>query len=565
MAVAASRPGLGRARIPRSGDARRSQWLVWSLLLIAAFGYLMWRGRATNFYYDDWSWIESRRVGLHALLDSYNEHLVIVPVALYRVLFKTVGLDHFWVFRAFQTAAHLFCATALFEFVRRRIGAIALILVLPFAVLGLGWEYVLLPVSFGCVLSLALSICALLVLERNDHRGDVAACVLLVLAMGCSEFAALFSLGVAVESWLRDRSFRRAWVWVIPLALFAVWWVAFYTPMPGRSTNLAAVPAFALNMAAGAIGGLFGLDVFWGRVLLVAAGALSWIHVARGGRVTPRLAGLLVAAVGFWVLVGLGRAVDGDPSASRYVYTGAVFIVLILAEVFRGTRVNATGIAIACLVALVAFAGNINQLGQAAGYLRGAASQVSSELGALQLARGTVGPRFLLDRHYAPVVVAGPYFSAIDAIGSSPAYSPGRILAAPEFARLAADGVLVRAGGLKILNASTPPAAAAGPPVLEGALDGSSVARGSCLRFRPSAADGAVDVRLPSGGVVVQAPPRSQVDVRARRFAAGFEGSPIVTVNGGSALTLRAAPDGSALPWHVRLASTQPLQACATS
>ena len=417
-------------------EARRLEWTLWGLLLAAAFAFLMWSGRGTNFYFDDWSWVEFRRIGLHAIFDSYNQHLVIVPVAVYRVLFASVGLGHYWVFRAFQTAAHLGCATAVFAFARRRIGAVALIVVAPFVVLGSGWDYALLPINFGFVLSVALSVCALLVLENNSPGGDLAACGLLVIAMGCSEFAAVFSIGVAVESWMRDRSFRRAWVWAIPLALYAVWWIAFYAPLPGRHTNLGATPAFGLNLAANAIGGLFGLDVFWGRLLVAAAAVLVYRQVKRVGHLTPRLGGLLVTAAAFWLLVALGRAGGGDFTASRYVYTGAVLIILILAEAFRGSRLDARGIAIASLAALIALGGNMNDLAGNADALRTASGQVSAELGALQLARQTVPPGLELDRHYAPAVFAGPYLTAVNAIGSSPAYSIHQILAAPEFVRV---------------------------------------------------------------------------------------------------------------------------------
>jgi len=134
--------------------------------------------------------------GWHAIIASYNQHLLAVPIALYQLLFATVGLAHYWVFRLFLTLAHLACVAAVFAYVRRRIGSAALLVTLPLLVLGSGWEYVLEPVNFGFVASIALSICALLALERDDGRGDALACVLLVVGLACSELAVVFAAGI---------------------------------------------------------------------------------------------------------------------------------------------------------------------------------------------------------------------------------------------------------------------------------------------------------------------------------------------------------------------------------
>jgi hypothetical protein len=539
--------------------------MLWSLVLAMAFAFLMWSGRGTNFFFDDWAWVEFRRVGLHAIVDSYNQHLVIVPVALYRFLFATVGLGHYWVFRAFQAAAHLCCAAVAFEFVRRRVGVVALLVVLPFLVLGSGSDYVLLPINVGFVLSIALGVGALLVLEGSHPHRDLTVCLLLVIATACSEFAAVFSIGIAVESRMRDRSFRRAWVWAIPLALYAMWWIAFFSPGPGQHVNLGAAPGFALNLAANAIGGLFGLDIFWGRLLLVAAAVLVYRHVKRTGAVTPRLAGLLVTAVAFWLLVGVGRDVGGDFTASRYVYTGALLIVLILAEAFRGTRLDGRGIVIVSLIALIASAGNISKLAGSAGFLRSASSRVSAELGALQLARQTVPRRLGLDSGYAPVVFAGPYLTAIGAIGSSPAYSIQHILSAPAAARLAADGLLIRAGNLRAVDATPGQAPLGSPPLIEGSLGGESITRGPCVQLLPNRPSATLDLRLAVGNTVLVNASRAPAAIRARRLAAGFGDAPIAEVPSPGVVALRSARDRSSLPWHIRVSSAASVQVCGTS
>jgi len=47
------------------------------------------------------------------------------------------------------------------------------------------------------------------------------------------------------------------------------WWLAYHQPSMARQ-NLTAVPAYSADLAASAIGGLLGLNIDWGRALLVA-------------------------------------------------------------------------------------------------------------------------------------------------------------------------------------------------------------------------------------------------------------------------------------------------------
>lgn len=559
MAVAATSPRMARGR--RSFGRDWGIWLGFGALLAIAFAYLVWEGHGDTFFFDDWGWIEQRRTGLHWIFASYNEHLLAVPITLYQLLFRTLGLRHYWIYRLFEVVAHLGCAGVVFEFSRRRIGWYAVPLVAPVVFLGSGWEYVLEPVNFGFVASIALSVGALLALERDNRRGDVMACLLLVLGVACSEFTVVFALGIAVELLWRDKRLGRAWVWAVPLALYAIWWLVYHEPSMAAQ-NATAAPAFAADLAAGAMGGLFGLSIDWGRPLLLAGLLLAGWGLARPGHLTPRMAMLLVAAAAFWLLVALGRAQGGDPSAPRYIYTGAILIVLLSAEGMRGSALSLRAIAVAGLVALFALAGNINVLRSGADFLRLASSQVASELGALQLARAIVPPDFAVDSHYAPVVFAGPYFAAIDAIGSSPGDSPQRLLRRPEEFRIAADAELARAGELVIGSVAASPLAGSAPTV-ERALGGSAFTSGPCVRFRSGGSGAALDLLLPPGGLEINAAVGPPVQIRARRFASDFEGNPVATLSGGQTTVVRRRPDPSALAWHLRVSPFQSVRACA--
>ncbi|MGI8428679.1 MAG: hypothetical protein ACR2OB_05110 [Solirubrobacteraceae bacterium] len=551
-------------------------------LLAIAFGYLLWEGRGNSFFYDDWSWIEFRRSGLHPILAPYNQHLLPVPIALYQGLMRVVGLGHYWVYRALELMVHLSCVTAVFVFARRRIGSAALLLALPMLVLGSGWEYVLEPVSFGFVASIALSIGALLALDRGHRGGEPAACGLLLLALACSEFALVFALGIAIELTWRERGLSHAWVWGAPLALYAAWRLSYHQAQT-TGHELTAMTKFAADLAASAAGGLFGLGIEPGRLVLLAVIVIVGWRGVRRSALSPRLVGLLVTVLAFWVLVAFGRAQLGQPWASRYVYTGLVLINLILAESLRGVRLAPTAFGAAAVVALLALAGNIRALDSGERYLRPAAITVPAELGALELARAAAPAGLVLDPHYAPQVIAAPYFAAIDALHSSPADPPARLARQREQIRATADLVLERAGELRITRA--PPASESAskappsktlpskalpfkalPPRLEAALAGSSTPYRSCMTFRPQPGSrGSLELLVPSSGIAVKASAGGAIGVRARRLAAGFGPGLIATAPGAQTMLIKPVADSLALRWNVQISTTQLVRACMLS
>jgi hypothetical protein len=563
-----ARDGIRVTQRPRSAVAtpwrnrRHLDLVLFGILALAAFGFVMHKADGNTFYYDDWTWIVLRRSGWHGIISSYNQHLLIIPSALYQVLEHTVGLGHYWVYQLFGTVAHVGCMTAVYVYARRRIGLAALALVLPLLFLGYGWEYVLWPINVGFMASIGLSVVALLALDRDERRIDLLAAGLLVLALACSEFTIPFVLGIAVEVCWRDRSIRRAYVWLLPLVLYGIWWLGYHQPS-SAGDNLTAAPSFAADLAASATGGLFGLSIDWGRPLLVAVLLLVGWRVLYG-RPNPRLIGLVVAAAAFWLLVALGRAQLGEPTASRYMYTGAVLIALILAETARGIRFGPRELGIAALVALIALAGNIRAMTNGEASLRAGSVTVRSELTTMSEIRSTVPGALFIDEKWMPGITAGEYFAAADDLGSTAAESVSALRREPETGRTAADGLLTRAGQIAVTAGPAHATAAGAPPTVVAAAAGTVRPAGGCVRFDSAGAGAALDVRLPASGLVLQASAGPPVEVRARRFATGFEGNPVTTLGAGQSALVRPAADRLADPWYLRLSPYQPVTVCTT-
>lgn len=100
-------------------------WIALALLLLVAAAFLFYETRGTTFWFDEWSWVLDRRGGdLDTFLKPHNEHLSLIPVAIYKLLFATVGLEHYGLYRAMVIAAHLGSAVLVFVYASRRVGSV---------------------------------------------------------------------------------------------------------------------------------------------------------------------------------------------------------------------------------------------------------------------------------------------------------------------------------------------------------------------------------------------------------------------------------------------------------
>src|SRR5438552_1915040 len=109
---------------PRRAVVRRASVVVASLAALTGTGaILLWLGRGTTFFYDEWNFVERRRTGvIRPLLEGHNGHLSAGPVIVYRVLFATAGLRHYAPYRLTLIGLHLLCAVLVFVLVRGRLG-----------------------------------------------------------------------------------------------------------------------------------------------------------------------------------------------------------------------------------------------------------------------------------------------------------------------------------------------------------------------------------------------------------------------------------------------------------
>ena len=550
------------------------------VLLLAAALVLVRLTRDTTLWIDEWQWaLERRETDPAAFLRPHNGHFSLVPLAIYKLLFVTAGLDDYAPYRAVGIAANLLCGALLYVYARRRVGgAWALLPAALLLTFGPGWEMLLWPFQIGWLVSLAAALGALLMLDRADRAGDVAAACLLGVALASSGLGVVIAAGLAVDLLVSGRGRRSAWIVAAPLALYAVWWLGYQDTGLERG-HLLLAPRFAAESAAAAFGALAGLGALevgpsgqiddgdatlaWGRPLAVAAAAILVWSLARRRTVPARVFALLTMAGAFWLLTGVQRAHLGAPDSGRYLYVGALLILLVALELARDVSVPRPAALVVVALAGLAMASNLGVLRTAARYLRIQAEVARADAAALELARPALAPDAVAGGFPGTpfiVVRAGPYFAAADALGS-PAFSTAELMAAAPVARATADAELVRSGAVVLGARGRTPAAGTSPHV-DAAAGGTAVARGPCVRFRPSGESApGLELTVPPAGLSLSAA-GGPATVAVRRFGDSFVEPPLGRLPPATPVTLRVRADRAPQPWHVRLAPDARVTAC---
>jgi len=305
---------------------------------------LLWATRGYIFYFDEWTFIQSTDSSWTYYLQPHNEHPAMIPMLIYAALLNTVGLRTYVPYMAVLLALHATNVVLVFELVRRRAGdVVGIAAALFLLVLGAGWENLLWAFQMGFMGSVACGLGALLVVVARSER--------MWLAMGLL-FASLMFSGIglffwgAAAVWLAlTPARRRQLVWLAPIAVvFAGWYLAIGhtggpgTPAPPQSLadRVATLPLYVVWGLGASLGGLIGEGGDLGLVLLLPALAtigLTW----RRHQPDAFVLGIVAAMIAFYVVLGLNRAQFGyqQSGAGRYVYEGAIFWLLLLADAAR--------------------------------------------------------------------------------------------------------------------------------------------------------------------------------------------------------------------------------------
>jgi hypothetical protein len=546
----------------RAIDEGRLAWILLGVAMCISATWLMIAGKDLTFsgdeifYYGrlvtDNGVVTAGNGGLEYFLAPHNGHLVLLGKLIYRGLFLTVGADYA-VFRAVEVAGVLTCSGLFFVLARRRVGPwAALIPSVLLLFLGYAGESLVWPFNLHTILALALGLGALLALERNDRRGDLATCVLLVLCVATVELGLAFAAGVALSVLLRADRRRRAWIFAVPLALFAIWWL--WAQQFGQATfepaNVRLIPIDITNSLAAVVGSIFGVNPTgagvptsvttvtpWG-VAIAALAVVGLVFRLSKGKVAEGLWISLAVILTYWAMIAMaGR----PPDSVRYIFVGAVMVLLTAAAALWGARPTRTVLIVAACIAALAIPPNIAKFNDERTSSVADANNSRTEYAMLELARPHMhGDYFAAEDQRVSAAGAavfvplssGTYFNAVDEFGSF-AFSLDQIRDADLDLRDIADATLVGALDLKLDPTQPPQDPAACPSSLDG---------------RPGHS---VFFYLQKGGVRLGSLSQRPVYVWVGRFGLGGDGVPLGRIKPGEWADLRIPTDTAPDRWWV--------------
>lgn len=536
-------------------DAPTSLFVLALLAAAALIVALTWQ---LTFYQDTWAFLMERQ-GSSAgdFLRPHNEHLVVFQVALEKLLIGIFGMGTARPEFLVMVLTLLASATMVFVYVRRRTDAwLAAFAAALLLFLGSSWEVILWPFEIEFVVPLATGIGALLLLEREDERADAWAGLLLVLGLGFGSLGLSFVLAAAVDVVVkhRRRGWARLWIVALPLVLYLVWYAGWGRDAEHHLTliNVLKSPLYAAKGFAAAVSSLLGLapskvakPIVWGVGVPVAAGVLvagAW-SVWRRWPPRPSFWPIAIAALSYWLLAAFNYIPGREPWASRYLYTGAAFVLLVGAEVLHGVRLGPRARALCAGLTALVLVPNVVWLFEGADHFREQTAITRADTGAMEIARRTIAPEFRLGPEIAgtPSLInidAADYFRAVQEHGS-PAYSPQEIESASAAGRSAADVVLASA-----------------LPISAIAADGDSGGSGCTPVQRPSGAP------VGTGTTKVVIPPGAEATLRLRRFASGEFPFVVGKTEGDTTVSLTIPADTASGSWFLMVEGTDAAKVC---
>jgi hypothetical protein len=322
-------------------------------LIVAAAGLagvaaILFLSRGYLFYFDEWTLITTApNWTLATWFEPHNEHPVMLLRLIYWLLLNTFGLRTYLPYMAVAEAMHLANVLLVFELIRRRAGdLIGLGAALLLLLLGAGWENILWAFQMAFLGSIALGLGALLVAQ--DPRRIVVPAALLCGSLSFSAIGLPFAVALGVQIALTPPR-RKQLLWLAGVAaLLLAWYAAFgrfgQPPSPPPSlANVVLDPLYTLWGLGQSVAGLIGEGGWVGLPLLAAAAvALGWRRRRHG--IDPFAIGVIAGLLMFYLITGATRAQLGwqQSGASRYVYVGAVFWLILLADAARDLRWRGT-------------------------------------------------------------------------------------------------------------------------------------------------------------------------------------------------------------------------------
>ncbi|MEK6250925.1 MAG: hypothetical protein AABM43_03085 [Actinomycetota bacterium] len=553
--------GRGRERL---AAIEQAAWPLFGAVAAVAAALILWLGRGRTFSSDELTWfMQTPDLDLDGALQPHGGHLILTTRLVYKALFETLGVSYL-PFQLLTVATVVLTAGLFFAYAGRRVGRlVALAPTLVLLVFGSDSAHLLSGNGFTVIGAVACGLGALLALDRGDRKGDIVACALLCLGVVTYTVALALVVGVAVSVLLREDRWRRIWIVAIPIAIYCAWWLwALGSASSSENQialwNLLLFPSWGFQSLSAVLGALTGLDYAFSDTTAKVGPALALLGIIGlswrlwRGSVPAMLWAALGIVVTLWMMGAISRTLLRLPDSSRYLYPGAVAVLVLAAWTVVGTRWKPPAVIVLFLVAAAGVATNISLLRSSGSLNRVVAMQERAELAGIEIADGAADPAFAPGAGAAiPIAFAfgeqhaiGAYLAATDRYGSI-GYSAEELRGLSEGGlsealRASADKTLVGALALGLT------------PTESGLLGHDCVEVGAGPGQVPS-------LELMAGQAAVFESDEAAT-VQVRRFAA-LSGVDVGSLVPGEATTLAVPADGIADPWQVT--ASAPIRACA--
>lgn len=544
--------------------------------MILSLVALLWIGRGQAIRGDNLEYaarLATQGLGHSLLHTPPNKYLIAVPLFIYRVMFGIFGMSDYFPYRLLAVVLVVICGGLFFELIRRQIGYL---LALPPTILilffGSGWEEVLTGIRIPSLIAVACGLGALLAISRRELLWDALAAALLCAAVASHPTGVAFTAAVAVVVILSPPDqWKRAWVFLLPIAVFGAWYLIWRTttpaPFPNTFSDVFLFVRQSWVMITATVTGLSGvlpIPVYRQPIAEIAGGLLfalvAVVTVLRFRRLPAIYWGLVL---GLLVLVASTRLTAGGflrrPDEVRYLLPETIVFLLMLAALVWGVKLPRWVQGAVAVVLLLGVAANVHMLVNGGDTTRKTSQVTVGEMSAYRIAGPDLRPGYQ-PGDFDPA--AGLVLAAMNRFGS-PALTPAELLQASLLTRTSADRALV--GGLTIRPEPTsqPPPQNGTPPRVVNTVGGRTTRRGGCVYIKPSPASSGkqalAELILPLQGVQISAPEISRVQLSLGRFAPPVVQLP--SAKGRSAI-LKPPAAQAATPWKLGLASAQPASVC---
>lgn len=551
--------------------------------MILSFVALLWFGRDQAIRGDNLEYaarLATQGLGHPLLHTPPNKYLIAVPLLVYWAMFETFGIGDYVPYQVLAAVLVLLSAGLFYELVRRRVGHLlalaATVLVLFF---GSGWEEVLTAVRLPSLIAVTCGLGALVAVGRRDLLGDVVAAALLCVAVASHPTGVAFAAAVAVLVLLSPSPsrWRRVWVFLAPVAVFAAWYLIWRAPTtPGlRPTHVSDVFLFMRQswvMVWASVTGLAGvLDApVYRQTPAMILGALTFaalvaIVALRFRRLSPTF---WAALLGLAVLIASTRLSPGGflrrPDETRYQLPEALLLLLMLAGLAERFRIPRWAQLAAIIVLVFGISANVAKLRDGGDEARAQSQEAVGQLTAYRLAGSNV------HRDYTPnplLPTAGLSLDAMDRFGSA-ALTPSELANASLLTRQSTDAALVGSLGIELVPGRAPVASGAAPQVVQRFAGRTSTHHG-CVAMSPPETPPAgtapllgpqlAELVLPPAGVSLTGNDLSRVHIRLGMYAPPSVARAPVS---GRTAVLRTPADDSPVSWKLTVFSDAAVSVC---